>query len=279
MIKTQFKTNDDEKWNQWFAGLTDGDGCFYINKKEKTISFEMTTHVIDARILYNIKNKLKGGTVKLRSHAQAMRYRVKQKNVILDIVHRLNGRLQLKSRFSQFEEVCRILDIPLFPSPVLLDKQDAYLSGFIDADGSFTISVTRSTAEDSQKDGVEGRSIRLTNSGSHNQISVKITSVSYEHLKFIQKSYGFGKIYIEKANVKNKSPKQKYHWTLKSYEDFQFLYDYLKRHPLKSVKMHRMRLSFIYFKYKQLGYHLKPVHTIEFKIWKKFSQSWFKYSY
>jgi hypothetical protein len=25
--------NNDDKWNQWFAGLTDGDGCFYIAKK------------------------------------------------------------------------------------------------------------------------------------------------------------------------------------------------------------------------------------------------------
>ncbi len=24
-----------ELWNEWLAGVVDGDGCFYINKKKK----------------------------------------------------------------------------------------------------------------------------------------------------------------------------------------------------------------------------------------------------
>ena len=70
---------DNQKWNQWFAGLTDGDGCFYLNKKERSVSYEITTHTTDVRVLYNIKNKLKAGTVKLRSNSQSVRYRVKKK--------------------------------------------------------------------------------------------------------------------------------------------------------------------------------------------------------
>ena len=30
-----------DKWNEWFAGLTDGDGCFYINKKEHRLNCEV----------------------------------------------------------------------------------------------------------------------------------------------------------------------------------------------------------------------------------------------
>lgn len=270
---------DTEKWNEWFAGVTDGDGCFYINMKEKSISYEITTHVTDARALYDIKNKLKGGSVRLRSGSQSIRYRVKASNIIIDIINRLNGRLYNQARVAQFEECCKLLKILVIPSPPSLDKKNGYLSGMIDSDGSFAISVTRSSPEDSQISGVEGRIIRLINAKGFSQISVKITSVDANNLYLIQQSYGFGKIYVEKKNLRNKSPKTKYHWTLKSSDDFQLLYDYLKKNPLKSVKMHRMRLALLYFKYKQLGYHLKPVGTVEFKIWSKFCKSWFKYSF
>jgi hypothetical protein len=279
IIKTNEVNTNDEKWNQWFAGLTDGDGCFYVNKKEKSVSFEVTTHTTDVRILYNIKNKLKAGTVKLRSNSQSVRYRVKQKIIILDIVDKLNGLLHNKARVAQFKQVCELFNVEELPIIPLLKKSDAYLSGLIDSDGSFVISVSKSSMEDSQKSGLEGRIIRLINSKANNQISLKVTSVDLNNLKFVQDSYNIGTIYMEKSNKKNKCPNAKFYWTIKSYTDFQNVYDYLKMHPLKSVKMHRMRLALLYFKYKDLGYHLKPDGTIESKLWAKFSKSWFKYSY
>lgn len=268
---------DREKWNQWFAGVTDGDGCFYMNTKEKSISYEITTHITDARVVYDIKNKLKGGAIRLRSGSQSVRYRVKAKNIIIDILNRLNGRLYNQARVANFEEACRLLNVSVLPTPFSVEKSNGYLSGIIDADGSFAISVTRSSPEDSQKSGVEGRTIRLINAKGFNQISAKVTGVDANNIYMIQRSYGFGKVFVEKA--RQKSLKTKYHWTLKSYEDFQYLYNYLKVHPLKSVKMHRMRLALLYFKYKQLGYHFKPSGTMESKIWAKFCKSWFKYSY
>jgi hypothetical protein len=171
---------DSEKWNQWFAGIADGDGCFYINTKEKSISFEVTTHITDARALYDIKNKLKGGTVRLRSGSQSVRYRVKAKNIIIDIINRLNGKLYNQKRIAQFNQSCELLKILVipgslslapvgskgsisYPSLSLVDTKNAYLSGMIDSDGSITISVSKSSAEDYQLSGVEGRTIRLIN--------------------------------------------------------------------------------------------------------------------
>jgi len=269
----------DNKWNQWLAGITDGDGCFYLNKKENSVSFEVTTHTTDVRILRNIKNTLKAGTVKLRSNSQSVRFRVKKQATILDIVNRLNGKLYNKARIAQFKKVCELFKVQQIPSPSLLKKENAYLSGLIDSDGSFAISVSKSSAEDSQKSGVEGRTIRLINSKAQNQITLKITSMDQNNLNLVQNSYCFGTIYMEKPNKENRSPNTKYHWTIRSYKDFQSVYEYLKLNPLKSVKMHRMRLTLLYFKYKDLGYHLKDPATIESKIWSKFAKSWFKYSY
>jgi hypothetical protein len=269
-----------EKWNQWFAGVTDGDGCFYINKKDNnSISYEITTHTTDIRVLYSIKNTLKTGTIKKRSGSQSVRYRIKQKAAIIEIVNRLNGRLYNQMRLNQFKKVCTLLNIPFIPSPPTISKQNAYLSGLIDADGSFTISVSKSTFENSQTGGLQGRIDRLANARGFCQISAKVTSIDSAKISLIQSSYDFGTVYVETPNLKNKSPKPKYHWTITSYDDFKKLANYLKINPLKSVKMHRMRLVFFYFKYKDLGYHLKPINTVEFQIWFKFAKSWFKYSF
>lgn len=68
-------------WDEWFAGVIDGDGYFYINKK-KEISFELTTAIPDINVLYSIKNELKGGVIKRRSGSHSVRYRVKARLII-----------------------------------------------------------------------------------------------------------------------------------------------------------------------------------------------------
>lgn len=271
--------NNDSKWNQWFAGLVDGDGCFYFNKKEKNISFELTTHTTDARVLYNIKNKLKAGSVKLRSGSNSIRYRVKQKQIIIDIVKRLNGRLYNPIRVNQLKQACGLYNIEYINAPALISKDNGYLSGLIDSKGTLDISISHSTAQHSQISGVEGRTIRLIHAGSHHQIYLKITSSNESYLKIIKNSYGYGTVYKENAKIKNRNPNDKFHWTLRSYDEFQILYEYVKKNAFKTQKMHRMRLALLYFKYKTLKYPLKPAGTIEAKIWTKFSKSWYKYSY
>jgi hypothetical protein len=158
-------------------------------------------------------------------------------------------------------------------------KSFAYLAGLIDADGSFVLSVSGSTSDDSQLSGVHGKIQRLTNSKGVNQISLKVTTSYLDYAFLIRNTFGFGRIFTQKPNRKNKAPNPLYHWTVTKQNDFEFLYECFKKFPLKSLKMHRLRLSLLYFKYKKLKYHLKEAETIEGKIWKKFSNSCYKYSY
>jgi hypothetical protein len=275
----------EEKWNQWFAGLTDGDGCFYINKKEKSISYELTVHIFDSRVVYDIKNKLKAGSVLKRSNSQSIRYRVKSKEVIKNIVDRLNGRLYNEARIKQFEKACQLLNKQIITPSSLLSKNDCYLAGLIDSDGSLTINISKSSQKDSQISGVEGKCLRLINSRGANQLRLTIASKYLNNVTLIEKSYKMGVVYTEKENKNTLllqsrgCPKEKHIWTLSSYNDFQILYEYLKNFPLKSTKMYRMRLVFIYFKYKELKYHLKASDSLEFKLWSKLCKAWFKYSF
>jgi len=145
------------------------------------------------------------------------------------LLFRLTGKLYNKARIAQFEKICKLFNVQQLSTPLLIKKTDVYLSGLIDSNGTFALSVSKSTTEDSQISGVEGRIKRLTNSKGHNQIFYKVTSVDHNYLKLVQKSYDFGKIYIEKPNLANKSPTTKYHLTIKSYNDFQWLYEFKKK--------------------------------------------------
>ena len=276
-MKQNIKNRQNEKWNEWFAGITDGDGYFYINKKNE-ISYEVTTHTTDFRILTDIKNTLKGGTIHSRSGSNSMRYRVKEKRVLQNIVSRVNGKLCNKNRLAQFRKVCELLGVDEIQSPRILTKDSAYLAGIIDSDGTITISVSKVSSEDSQISGSRGKALRLANSRGYNQLSLTVTSIYEDSLSLLKQSYGFGSIYTEKASLKNRSPNIKYHWVIRSYEEFSQVYELIKKFPLRGVKMHRLRLAFFYFKYKDLKYHLQSPGTETFKIWKKFSFSWYRYS-
>lgn len=269
--------NTLETWNDWLAGMTDGDGCFYINKKEKSISYEVTTHTMDKRILEDIKNKLKAGSVQPRSGSNSVRYRIKAKEVIHDILNRLNGRLYNKARLEQFKTACEMTGIKQKQSPPLLDKKSAYLAGLIDSDGTICITVSKVKKEDSTVSKNEGKILRLKNSRGNNQISLKVTSIDKDNIQLLKDSYGFGIVYKEPKACKAVSTRPKYNWKITSPEDFSRLYELLKKCPLKGVKMHRIRLVSIYFTYKDRKYHLAAQGTLEFKMWEKFCRLWYKF--
>lgn len=272
-------TIQTNRWNEWFAGVIDGNGYFYINKKENNVSFELTTHITDAKILYNIKNLLGGGSVKLRANTQSIRYRVKQNDIILDILHRVNGKLYNQRRMAQFHAACALKNITPIQSPPLIHQQSPYLAGVIDSDGTITMSVSKTSAENSVLSGVEGKIQRLIHARGNHQLILKINGIDKGNIEVIQRSYQVGTIYTAKTGKKAKTTKSQSLWILRNYEEFLILYELLKKYPLKSVKMHRFRLIPFYFKYKELKYHYSEKGSLEFKQWEKFCRLWHKYSY
>jgi len=61
----------ETRFNQWLAGLIDGDGCLLVSKAGYS-SCEITVALADERMLRIIQNKL-GGSIKPRSGVQAIR--------------------------------------------------------------------------------------------------------------------------------------------------------------------------------------------------------------
>jgi hypothetical protein len=65
-------SKDDDSWNDYVAGLIDGDGCLLISKAGYG-SLEITMNLNDKDALDKLSQKL-GGSVKWRRNAKAFRY-------------------------------------------------------------------------------------------------------------------------------------------------------------------------------------------------------------
>jgi hypothetical protein len=131
----------DKKFFQWLAGIIDGDGSFKISKKGYA-SLEIVMDIRDKHCLYQIKQKF-GGSVKLRSGINWLRYRLHHKIGLLNLIHAVNGEIRNPVRLIQLNKICLKYDIPLIPSKPLTYNND-WLSGFIDSDGSVYLNLISS---------------------------------------------------------------------------------------------------------------------------------------
>ena len=97
--KINNNNNDNLKIKQWLAGLIDGDGSFLLSKKGYA-SLEITIGIRDERALQTIKN-IYGGAIKLRSNANALRYRLHHKIGLLALIKDINGLIRNPNRIIQ----------------------------------------------------------------------------------------------------------------------------------------------------------------------------------
>ena len=121
--ETTRATSFDHKeilFNQWLAGLIDGDGSFQLSKAGYT-SCEITVSLEDERLLRIIQNKL-GGSIKPRSGVQAIRWRLHNRSAMLELINRVNGYIRHSSRLVQLNRVCALLSVKLLSPDTLHNK-------------------------------------------------------------------------------------------------------------------------------------------------------------
>nr|YP_001315140.1 putative site-specific DNA endonuclease [Chlorokybus atmophyticus]ABO15141.1 putative site-specific DNA endonuclease [Chlorokybus atmophyticus] len=111
-----FKSKTD--FQDWLAGLIDGDGNFLVSKQGYT-SCEITVGEDEKDLLYRVKQKL-GGSVTLRTGIAAYRWRLHNKKGMLFLVSLVKNRLRLLIRQEQLEKVIN--------APSLYTKGDTILS-------------------------------------------------------------------------------------------------------------------------------------------------------
>lgn len=140
--------NNNFKW--WFIGFTEGDGSFILNKNGY-LEFKITQSSVDAQVLFYIKKELGFGSVSIQDkNNKTHHFRVKDKNSILKLINIFNGNILTKNKLNQFklwvEGFNKIynINIKVIESTSKVSLNNAWLSGFTDAEGCFTSSVLTS---------------------------------------------------------------------------------------------------------------------------------------
>jgi LAGLIDADG endonuclease len=111
------KKDKELPFNQWLAGLIDGDGYFLLTKKGYS-SCEITMDARDAKALYEIKHKY-GGTIKPISGANAVRYKLRHKKGLISLINDINGLIRNPARLLQMNKLCVKYGINLkYPGPL-----------------------------------------------------------------------------------------------------------------------------------------------------------------
>lgn len=129
IIKDSHNNELDLKFREWFAGITDGDGYLYVNKKGN-VGYKLTLPYEDEKVLRIIKNKF-WGNIQPKGGYKSIRYRSKNRKTVYKIVPSLNGLVVNNIRLSQLHKVCLALNIPI-KEPFFHTKNYAYISGLLD---------------------------------------------------------------------------------------------------------------------------------------------------
>lgn len=142
-INTSNPNPPSTSWLEWFIGFSEGDGAILISGDRPR--FVLTQK--EGAILYHIKEVLGFGTV--RHFGTYYRFIVEDKAGIVMLTHIFNGNLVLQHRVNQLScwfaamDVALTLHAPYIVSVVLPTLQDAWLSGFTDAEGCFNVNIMK----------------------------------------------------------------------------------------------------------------------------------------
>ena len=254
-ISKNFNKNKDKSFNEWLAGLIDGDGCFGITQK-KYPNCEITVALEDEIALLKIKQKF-GGSIKLRSGANAVRYRLHHKEGMINLVNAINGNIRHSKRLVQLHNICSILEIPVI-EPIKLTNNNSWFSGFFDADGTIGISIKKDIP----------------------QLTISVTNKYLQDVTPFKEIFG-GNIYFDK------SQNGYYKWMIQSESDVLNFVNFILKHPSRTVKFKRIMLCKLYYKlinikaYK-FNYVLPPTseekgvkhYSNNYKSWERFINKW-----
>ena len=150
MFKNSDHLSDD--WLTWFIGFAEGDGAIQTYAEGKRMRFVLTQK--ESAILYAIQHKLNIGVVrhfpqgKSGKNNDFYRWMIDDPSHILLLAFLFNGNLAMDNRIKQLSLWINALNNRLGPdtiklnnNPVLITLQDAWLSGFTDAEGCFNVSI------------------------------------------------------------------------------------------------------------------------------------------
>jgi hypothetical protein len=223
-------TKEYEKFIEWFIGFAEGDGSWEATNGRATFMINQKY----PKVLYKIKNRLRFGRVTgpyTTSKGQKYyRYSVTNQTHVRELIQIFNGKFILKKTKERFKTHLKVYNVSKIvqqtessiafeDNNILPTLQDGWLSGFLDAEGSFSGHV--------RKD--------------HSKISISVSLVQKgekELFKYLKLLLGGHLQIIEK------SKEQTFRLKIQAKDDRKRVIEYLDRYNLRSDK----HISFCQFK-------------------------------
>ena len=194
--------------------------------------------------LQAVKN-VYGGSIKLRSGVSALRYRLHNKQGLLNLINDVNGHIRNPVRLIQLNYICFKYEITLnYPEKLTLGN--GWLSGFFDADGSIQIN------------------------SSNWQLSISAGQKTFEILTPLIELFG-GYVYIDRGGHGS------FKWYVTKKENILNLIEYFKKYPSRSAKNNRLHLISKYYKLIDMQAHQALPDTNLRKSWDYFYKKWLNY--
>lgn len=231
--------NNNLKFNQWLAGLIDGNGYFCI-KQKKYLSCEIILDTKDLKTLKQIQNKF-GGSIKFRSGSNSVRWRLLNHKDMAKLINSINGNIRNSKRLIQLYQVANLLNI-LVINPLKLDKSNAWFMGFFDAQGNVSFSF---------KDNKPQLNISVSNKFSQDIIDFQMFA----------------------GNISfNKSGNGYFVWLIHFKEDILLFLEYNKINPSRTIKFKRLLLINLFFELTEIKAY--QINNPFYKQWLSFYDKW-----
>jgi hypothetical protein len=149
------KLNKDNKFNSYLSGLIEGDGTIVVPKTERSSkgklnypSIQISFHLKDLPLALLIQKNLRYGSLIRKKGVNAYVLTINDKKGILNLVSLLNGNMRTPKMHALYNLIdwlnIKNPDLNLIKLPLNTDslKNDAWLSGIIEADGHFSVRST-----------------------------------------------------------------------------------------------------------------------------------------
>ena len=220
-----------DNWLIWFIGFVEGDGAIQTYDNGKRVRFVLTQK--ESAILYFIQNKLNIGIVKHFPQGKSGKsndfYRliVDNPSQILLLAFLFNGNLAMDHRIKQLSLWIEHLNIRFgentityLNNPVSITLQDAWLSGFTDAEGCFNVSITSDFRY------TLGHVIKMR------FLLDQKDSIILSKIKYL---FNTGKVTI-RSNTK-----EVFRYTVTGYKSLNIIINYFETFPLYTKKVHSFK--------------------------------------
>jgi hypothetical protein len=223
-----------DQWLTWFIGFVEGDGAILCNGGRPR--FVLTQK--EGTILKHIQSVLGFGTVRHFPSGDYHRFIVQDIKHIFILCTLFNGNLVLPHRVSQLTKWIEVLNnklilgqakpdtdssiynvysiLPFITTPIKPTLQDAWISGFTDAEGCFNVNITKRTET------ISGYRVQLRFLLDQNN--------GYDVLIHIRDLFGFGKVTLRRETI------NVYRYTINSFLGLGEVVNYFTIFPLKTKK-------------------------------------------